>query len=400
MKHHKELLEKAEKSKSICFISPYAFPILVPGGKGPGGAERQFLLFAKELAARGWCVSFITEHPSVEQEIQEALLPVFSCSFSYLGGNNLRMPLDWLSLFKAMKKANSNYYVIKVPGHLLTPLSFFCRFFCKKLIFWGQMTFDANPSLRKVNSFAGWLQDWGIKRTNIVVAQTKEQQHGFLKNYGIKASVIRSICKQLPNTTPSEQSSQAKPSRIIDVLWAGNSTSKKRYEVVIKLAQLMPDIKFSLAMNISDPKRFAQAKQDCKKTPNVSFLGMVPPSRMETIFSQTKIFLNTSTQEGFPNTFLQTWMNAAPVVSLCIDPDNVISTHDLGRIVNKTFSKIKVHDFSYLAKQLQPYITELLDDPPLRYSIGDNAVKYITMHHSPKVVVPTLINVLEHIDSL
>jgi len=387
-----------KQHQSICFISPYAFPLLIPNGMGAGagGAERQFFLFGEELVRLGWRVSFITNHPAPENKQQKTVLPVYTCSFSYLGGSNLQMPSDWLSLFKSMKKVNSDYYVIKVPGHLLTPLSFFCRFFNKKLVFWGQMTFDANPSLRRVNAFAGWLQDWGVKRTNIVIAQTQEQQYGFLKSYGIKSSVVPSICKQLSSATSSALFVPDSSSHTIDVLWAGNSALKKRYEVVVKLARLMPEIVFGLAMNISDPKRFVQAKRDCQTIPNMIFLGMVPPAKMETIFSQTTIFLNTSTQEGFPNTFLQAWMNGMAVVSLCIDPDNVITTHDLGRIVNRKYSEVRIYDFEYLAHELQPHIIEILNDNNLRNIIGDKALEYTNKYHSSEVVVPQLIKVLEN----
>ena len=310
--------------QSICFISPYAYPLLIPNEKGAGGAERQFLLFGKELESLGWDVSFITEHPIESHTRQKTILPVYPCSFSYLGGSNFRMPLDWLSLFFAMKKTNSKYFVIKVPGHLLTPLSIFCRLFNKKLIFWGQMTFDAIPSLRKVNALAGWLQDWGLKQTDMVIAQTKEQQRGFLDNYGIRSFVVNSICTTLTDTHSPPPIETRSTHKNIDVLWVGNSAEKKRYEIVVQLAELMPETKFAIAMNISDKARFSQARQDCKNTTNLNFLGMLPPSEMEYFFSETKIFLNTSTQEGFPNTFLQSWMNGKPVVSLNIDPDNII----------------------------------------------------------------------------
>ena len=379
--------------KSISFISPFAYPLMVPGGHGPGGAERQLLLFGRGLSNKGWNVSFITDHPSDEYNKFDTLLPVYPCSFSYMGGSNLRIPVDWASLFFAMKKADSEYYVIKVPGHLLAPMAIFCRLFNRKIVFWGQMSFDANPGLRNLNSFAGLLQDWGVKHADIVIAQTREQQSGFLKNYGIHSKIVPSIATQLNG--PKKENKLSKKPRKIDVLWAGNSEPKKRYEVIVELAKLMPEIKFALAMNMSNKKRFEQALNDCENLSNIDFLGTVPPSEMEDIFKQTKIFLNTSTQEGFPNTYLQSWMNGIPVVSLNIDPDNVISDNNLGRVVSKEISQKNEGSFERLAALSMPYIKELLENEIIREQISENAKNYIFEKHSPEKVVLLLESILK-----
>ena len=39
---------------------------------------------------------------------------------------------------------------------------------------------------------------------------------------------------------------------------------------------------------------------------------------------KSKILINTSSFEGFPNTFVQAWANGVPVISLKVDPDNII----------------------------------------------------------------------------
>ncbi len=376
--------------KSICFVSPFSYPLLVGDGSGPGGAERQFFLFGDELAKQGWRVSFITDRPSQENTRKPTSLPVFPASFAYLGGSNLHMPLDWLSLWYAMKKADADFYIIKVPGHLLAPLAIFCRIFNRKSVFWAQMAFDANPEERTVNKLAGFLQDWGIKHTGIVIAQSKEQQTGFFNNYGIDAFLVRSICKKLQPLSIRNSKPNVKYSKT-DVLWAGNSMPKKRYEVVIELAMKMPEVQFVLAMNKGDDIRFKQARNEAEALPNLQFLGQVSPIEMEGWFQQTKIFLNTSTQEGFPNTFLQAWMNGVPVVSLNIDPDNVIEKNRLGYVVQKNESLKDHSDFKNLAQETVGYVETLLNDEEIRQEMGERAVLYVNKNHSPSAVVPSLI---------
>jgi len=382
------------KTRSISFVSPFGYPLLVPDGQGSGGAERQFVLFGHELASLGWHVSFITAHPAPEYRHQQTILPVYSCSFSYLGGSNFRIPIDWISLFMAMKKSNSYYYIIKTPGHLLAPMSLFCRLFNKKLVFWGQTTSKTDPSLKQISSHASYLQNWGIKQADLIIAQTKDQQNSFKKNYNLNSTIVPNICTTLPYAYQDASSINAL--KTIDVLWAGNSTTNKRYEVVIELAKNMPEARFSIAMNLSEKKIFEKCKTDCSKIPNIQFLGTVPPHHMESLFSETKIFLNTSIREGFPNTYLQSWMNGVPVISLNIDPDNTISTNNIGEIVNKQFGITQKSNFKYLALQLKPLASELLGKEELRAKIAQKAKAYIVEHHTPDTVVPILINALEN----
>ena len=84
-----------------------------------------------------------------------------------------------------------------------------------------------------------------------------------------------------------------------------------------------------MAMNKSYDWLFAEAAKEAEKLPNVTFLGTVPPIEMEGWFKKKKLFMNTSIREGFPNTFLQAWMNRVPVVSLNIDPDGIIEKYGL-----------------------------------------------------------------------
>jgi len=374
---------------SIAFIAPFAYPLLSNEQVGStGGAERQFFLFGRELAKRGWRVSFISARPNHSPILSDHGFSVYHADFSYLGGSKLRMPYCWAT----MKKANSNYYVIKTPAHILLPLGFFCRVFRRKLVFWAQTGHDSTQIRKGINHAGSRMQDCGLKLADIIVAQTEEQKVGFEANYGIHADVVPSICSSLNSQVLSKlDCNDEKP---LDLLWVGNSSANKQQEVFFELAKLLPDRTFAIAMNKSDDKRFAEAAKEAEKLPNVTFLGAFPPVAMEGWFQKTKLILNTSIREGFPNTFLQAWMNGVPVVSLNIDPDKIIEKNRLGYVVN-TSESLKDHsDFNDLARDAAGYVETLLNDDAIRQEMGRMAVLYVNENHLPNVVVPKLINVL------
>jgi glycosyltransferase involved in cell wall biosynthesis len=46
--------------------------------------------------------------------------------------------------------------------------------------------------------------------------------------------------------------------------------------------------------------------------------------------SSSRPVLNTSTAEGFPNSFIQSWIHGTPVGSMEVDPDELLCEHEAG----------------------------------------------------------------------
>ena len=72
--------------------------------------------------------------------------------------------------------------------------------------------------------------------------------------------------------------------------------------------------------------------QELRATPNIEYLGHVAPEKAEQVIAGAAVFLSTSDEEGFPNTFVQAWSSGTPVVSLKIDPDRIIERLGLGTV--------------------------------------------------------------------
>ncbi len=92
--------------------------------------------------------------------------------------------------------------------------------------------------------------------------------------------------------------------------------------------------------------------------------------------------MSTSCLEGFPNVFLESWSYSKPVISLGFDPDDIISRHGLGRVVQ---------DFDGLVAATR----ELADSDRLAKNLGETGRRYLELNYLPEVVVPLLWRILD-----
>jgi glycosyltransferase involved in cell wall biosynthesis len=170
------------------------------------------------------------------------------------------------------------------------------------------------------------LYDFGLKRADVVAAQTEFQAQLLRENHALECPVINMMVEPpLRSANP--------PDKDIDVLWVSNLRALKRPELALELARQLPDVKFTLA---GGPMPGGQTYFDdvaaaAARLPNVTMLGAVKYSETGALFDRARVFLNTSSIEGFPNTFLQSWIRGVPVVSF-FDPDGMVHRLQLGRI--------------------------------------------------------------------
>jgi glycosyltransferase involved in cell wall biosynthesis len=221
------------------------------------------------------------------------------------------------------------------------------------------------------------LFDFGLKRAHVVAAQTAHQQRMLRDNHGIEAPVINMMVEPPQRLgMPVEKD--------IDVLWLSNLRALKRPELALELARQMPDVKFTLA---GGPMPGGQTYYDdvvaaAARLPNVTMLGAVRYSDTGGLIDRAKIFLNTSSIEGFPNTFLQSWVRGVPVVSF-FDPDGLVNRLQLGRIATSL-------------DDMREGLRGLIDVPVYRENVGRRAREYALREYTSGVAS----RYLELVDSI
>jgi len=101
----------------------------------------------------------------------------------------------------------------------------------------------------------------------------------------------------------------------------------------------------------------------------VEFVSGIPFGEIDQRYREAKVFVNTSSSEGFPNTFLQAAANRTPIISLNVHPNSFIEEHSCGFYCHD--------DFALMEDRLR----ELLQDKTLRRKQADNAYAYVREHH-------------------
>jgi len=173
------------------------------------------------------------------------------------------------------------------------------------------------------------------------------------------------------------------------ILWVSRADKWKRPELFIKLTDKFPTIKFLMICSKGKDKNYwNQIYFKAKKRKNIKFYEFIPFHKIDKTFNKAKIFINTSTFEGFPNTFIQSLLNGTPIISLNVDPDDFL-------ILNKCGFNCK-DDFKKLVK----YLKLLLDDDKLYFKYSKNGYDFVKENNDIKkishlwsILIKNIINV-------
>jgi len=166
----------------------------------------------------------------------------------------------------------------------------------------------------------------GMKYVTHPCVQNQDQYDLLLNNFGLKGHLIHS-----GHEKPKSSNRAADPPLI---LWVGNLGPRKRPEIFIKLAKQCSQLNLRFRMIGTHPDKARLDKLFSNKSNNLEWKGALPLEETLAVFDQASILVSTSTYEGFPNTFVQAWLRGIPVISFGVNPNQVVTKHNLGKIVD------------------------------------------------------------------
>lgn len=355
--------------KSICFVGLDSYPVLNPrkGNEYFGGESVQQTLLAKAFVELGYDVTLISlDYGQPDEEIISGIKVLKT----YRLGEGIPIIRFFYpkmsSILKALKKADSDIYYQSCAGALTGIVSWFCKKNNKKFIFRLAHDSDCIPGEQIIPNIRDLkLYEYGLKNTNLIAAQGTNQVELLESNYKLESTPVN-MTVGLPEEKQCEKN--------IDILWVNNFRQFKRPELVIDLAKMLPQ--YNICM-IGGPvpgneTLFNNVQEMSNEVDNLSVMGAIPYADVNNYFSRSKVFINTSDWEGFPNSFLQAWARGVPVISF-FDPDDIIVNRNIGR------SPSSLEDMSKV-------ITDLLSDGDELLNISNNAIDFVLKNYSPLAI--------------
>jgi len=297
---------------------------------GIGGAELQQTLLAKALVRRGFQVSMVVGDYGQQDGAVWSGVRTYKASGPWEGVPVLRFVHPrWTKLVAALRRAAADVYYVSPAGVQVGQVALWATRNGRRMVLRIASEADCDPT-RLLISF--WrdrkLYEYGLRRADAILAQSVSQQELLRRNYGLASSVVSPLV-DIPDSTLSLGE------RDISVLWVSNIQHLKRPEMFLELAQCLPTFPASMVGGAHPKTRylFERVKIAASHVNNVTFHGPLPYRATQRLFDRTRVFVNTSRIEGFPNTFLQAWARGIPVVSF-FDPDGVIQREGLGHAVS------------------------------------------------------------------
>jgi glycosyltransferase involved in cell wall biosynthesis len=218
------------------------------------------------------------------------------------------------------------------------------------------------------------LYRYGLKHVDSVIVQTRRQQKKLREGFGIDSTVVTMFSNLNDNEFVCLETDREESPR---VLWVGRISKEKRFEWFLDVAEQCPKISFEVAGSPNTYSAYAQAlMKRAAELSNVKMHGRVQHAEMKKIYCRSKVLCCTSEYEGFPNTFLEAWSFAIPVVST-FDPDGVIATNGLG----------------FMAQDVAGIVTclrEVVRSPEIWLRVSRAAKQYYLAHHTPEMCLPGL----------
>jgi glycosyltransferase involved in cell wall biosynthesis len=361
----------------ICFFGLENLPVLAPefNRHGVGGEQVQHTLLAKALARREHSVSMVVYDYGQPDCAAWHGVTTYKAYRQHAGIPMLRFVHPrWTAVWAALHRANADIYYVSCAGMHLGLLVLFCKRHGGKVVFRVAHDDDCDPAKLLIKYWRDKkLYEYGLRHADCILVQSARQQAAMLTNYGLQSHIAGMLVD-----IPERQSN-----RDIDVLWVNNIRQFKRPDLLLALANQMPNVQFHMVGG--DQPGFAQLydhiRDQAATLPNLTFHGHIPYHEMDCIYARAKIFVNTSDSEGFPNSYLQAWVRGTPVVAF-FDPDNIIQQERLGLVPTSV-------------EEMREAIATLLSTPVLWSKISTSCKSYMERAYGENSVLFPYLNTFQ-----
>ncbi len=368
-----------DKPPRVCIVSPMALPLLAAeyGHHGAGGAEVQAVSLARALARRNFRVSMVVNDYGQPDGARWHGVTTFKAYGPDDGIPVVRFVHPrWTSTWAAMRRADADIYYINCHGMQVGQVALFARTHGRKSVYRVTSDADCSPETLIMRYWRDRrLFAYGLRRVDLVLAQTARQQIALRRNFGRDSLLTDSFVDSSRNSRPLQE-------REIDVLWVGNFRALKRPELLLELAKRLSQLRFHMVGGAASesPVVHESARRAAAELPNVRFHGLVPYHHVGEFYERARVLVSTSAVEGMPNTYLQAWASGTPVVAF-LDPDSAIASCGLGRVAGSL-------------DEMQSAVAALCADPVAWAAASARCIEYTRSRYEEARVVAPYIDAL------
>ncbi len=364
----------------VCFISPLGYGLYRPeSGHAFGGAEVQFFLLACALSSdQEFEVSVLTTvetQPGTER--YGSLEVIKRQGLGRLAGhregtcwNEVKALRGYLSAFLDMRALlrtiGADVYLHAGAGVEVGAYALICRLLRRRFVYVVASSVDLTHPNGKVKGPLRWLYSVGLRLADAVICRSSEQQAWLLDRYGLQGVLIRT---GHPIPTPLVRARRCEDTS--SILWVGRIHPLKQPEMFLDLAERVPNEHFVMIVMPDDAQEalWRRIQQRGVRLSNVTVYERIPWNEVSTHLGRAKLLVNTSTYEGFPNTFVQAALHGIPILSWAVDPDGVLSREGIGICARGSFD-------SLVASTRQ-----MCASPDLQGQMGKRAQDYARRYH-------------------
>ncbi len=275
-------------------------------------------------------------------------------------GREVRDVARWIRLLNSI---DADVYLMRCASPQVAYVRVATKFLGRTLVYLAAHDHDVDGGYVAQHGVWGRRFEWGLRRADAIVCQHSEQAIQLQRRYRRTPRIIRSFCPV--------DAGPARPMPRTYILWMARLDEWKQPSLFIDLAERFPQEVFLMVGPASDSNPHALDEWGGRMgaLPNLRFEPGVPFEETTALFAQAKLFVNTSRREGFPNTFLQAAACGTPIVSWRVNPDGMLTRHQLGICANgdpATFEQA---------------VRDLCGDEEFRMRLGDHGRKYVMRHH-------------------
>lgn len=356
----------------ICFISESRATYGLLAGDActkVGGAEVQQTVLASALQKLGYTITFIVpDQGQAAKVVTEQGITLVKMRAQARSVRGLKYADEIARTFQALGRADADIYYQRIGGHITGIAALYCKLHRKPFVFSVAHNNDLDGSARKrLGPHYHALYRYGLRHSTTVVVQTDDQAELLKQNVRREGVLIRSTF-----ALPAEAEVTAQKKSIV---WVGNFKQLKRPELFIELASRLPQYPFVMVGGAGEAQESLMAELSAKaeSIPNLRLTGAVPYREVGGYFGEARLFVNTSSDEGFPNTYLQAWSRGAPVIAT-FDADRLIARYSLGR-------------YCSTLDELVSAVDEFMKDDRLWAATSDHVLSYVRENHGPEAIV-------------